>query len=713
MGEDNDAMITQDELEQLDPLDLIACVLPSAVSDAATVVGSGDELRRDLAVERSVWGAIDEAVAKGGHTLTRGGRICLRAAVLSDPLTRQAALEARQGALRGLESRWVARGAADGATQAELADLEGDVLWLLKVKSDEALSSVYDQVLFNSWMVGPLINRRSPMALLGLNVYRICVSPALGALTPLIYFIVPYIILYRKTQLSFGAFLKRIIASAVVAPASSSQSPFGVQLPGGVAMGVRSVSLLLSIVLYFHGVVSNVSTARMMYRIVSEIRRRMMRVRRFVDVATDRLHALWNEEDAFDAQFGPIHQASAPQLPPPSSDSKSAAWREQCAVSMSVPVSVSPCSKTSESPCYKTSAQCLHSYASIDITRLATSLLRRVYALDAAVGVLAAKRAMGMCWVSWAGRDAPATQGAAQGATTATTPQPPQPSQPPQPPQPFVRMLGLVHPSLVGSPGAVRNDVEIGGGRPAHVLLTGPNAGGKSTLMKSVLTAALLAQTLTVAPCSECTLTPFSRISSHINVGDTVGRESMFEAEMRRVLRVLKSPPTDGTFMLVALDELFSSTNPVEGVAAAVACVRRLASNAGVLSIVSTHFTRICSELERDMGDARGAANCRVAFYQMPVSRVPATATNKSTVAFPYVLRPGVCRQHIALELMAQRPGFDVALMLDAIRVKRRTLAPKAAAAPKAKAAAAPKAKAAAAPKAKAPEPTETAAATA
>jgi hypothetical protein len=614
--------LTQGDLDELDPLYLISCELPPRISCV-----DNSELHRDLDVDGSIWDAIEKSSA---HRLTRGGRTCLRASLLSDPLTRRCDLDMRQSALRALEGRWDARGDADGIAQAELAALEGDVLWLLKIKSDEALSSVYDAVLFNSWLVGPMINKRSPMALLGLNVYRICVSPALGALTPLIYFVVPYIILYRKTRISFSTFLKRLVASAVRAPTTSDQSPFGVQLPSGVAMGVRSVSLLLSVMLYFHGVVSSVSTARMMYRIVSEIRHRMTRVRRFIDVATARQAALWREEDAFDVHFGPVVSGAPGEHTPPTDNG--------CCI----PLYASPtCGIATRS------AECLHSYASVDIPRLATCLLRRVYALDAAVGVLAAKRDLGMCWVVW--DDAPGQQ------------------------TPRVRMIGLVHPALIGSAGAVRNDVEIGSDLSArsHVVLTGPNAGGKSTLMKSVLTAALLAQTLTIAPCSSCTLTPFSRISSHINVADAVGCESMFEAEMRRVLRVLASPPADGSFMLVALDELFSSTNPVEGVAAAVACVRRLASNTRVLSIVSTHYTRICTELERD-------ADTRVAFHQMPVSRVNtaagyAGATHESLITFPYLLRPGVCRQHIALELMAMQPGFDVPLILDAIRVKRRT----------------------------------------
>ena len=41
------------------------------------------------------------------------------------------------------------------------------------------------------------------------------------------------------------------------------------------------------------------------------------------------------------------------------------------------------------------------------------------------------------------------------------------------------------------------------------VLITGPNAGGKSTIIKSIVLSAYLSQTLTLAACKKIKLTPF------------------------------------------------------------------------------------------------------------------------------------------------------------------------------------------------------------
>jgi len=66
-----------------------------------------------------------------------------------------------------------------------------------------------------------------------------------------------------------------------------------------------------------------------------------------------------------------------------------------------------------------------------------------------------------------------------------------------QPPGPFFHATQLRHPAGLGSSGGggfVPNDVRLGGGDSKLLLLTGPNMGGKSTLLRQVCLAAVLAQ---------------------------------------------------------------------------------------------------------------------------------------------------------------------------------------------------------------------------
>ena len=69
---------------------------------------------------------------------------------------------------------------------------------------------------------------------------------------------------------------------------------------------------------------------------------------------------------------------------------------------------------------------------------------------------------------------------------------------------------------------------------PNNFLITGPNAGGKSTLIKSLTLCILLSQTLCISPAENLILTPFKLVNTYLNIPDCKGKESLFEAEMHR-----------------------------------------------------------------------------------------------------------------------------------------------------------------------------------
>ena len=99
--------------------------------------------------------------------------------------------------------------------------------------------------------------------------------------------------------------------------------------------------------------------------------------------------------------------------------------------------------------------------------------------------------------------------------------------------------------------------------KPNNILITGPNASGKSTFIKSVVLGVLMAQTISIAPTSEMQLTPFKLLNTYLNIPDAKGRESLFEAEMYRardhINMVYKLSHDDKEFSLVVMDEIFNS----------------------------------------------------------------------------------------------------------------------------------------------------------
>ena len=67
-----------------------------------------------------------------------------------------------------------------------------------------------------------------------------------------------------------------------------------------------------------------------------------------------------------------------------------------------------------------------------------------------------------------------------------------------------------------------------------NIILTGPNAAGKSTFIKSVAINIILSQTIGISSSKSCTLTPIHILDTYLHIPDIKGNSSLFEAEMKR-----------------------------------------------------------------------------------------------------------------------------------------------------------------------------------
>ncbi len=193
----------------------------------------------------------------------------------------------------------------------------------------------------------------------------------------------------------------------------------------------------------------------------------------------------------------------------------------------------------------------------------------------------------------------------------------------------------------------VTNSIEMGGTTPRNIIVTGPNAGGKSTALKGVIDAIIMAQTLGIAPVSEMSLTPFTIIKSYMNIADTTGSASLFQAEMRRAHNLLTSIKAlnPHEFAFVIMDEIFTGTNHREGQAGAMGVVQGITKDAKCACFFATHFKKL-TDLEAAMPGV--IRNCKVTV----------TKNADGSFTFPYKLASGITDQAIALDLLAQE-GFD------------------------------------------------------
>jgi len=119
------------------------------------------------------------------------------------------------------------------------------------------------------------------------------------------------------------------------------------------------------------------------------------------------------------------------------------------------------------------------------------------------------------------------------------------------------------------------------------LVISGPNAGGKTVALKSAGLLVAMACAGLPVPASEGTIIPiFDRL--FVLIGDdqnVMEHLSTFSAYLHRLRRILESATDDS---LVLLDELGSGTDPEEGAAIAAAVLEELTER-GCLTVITTH----------------------------------------------------------------------------------------------------------------------------
>jgi hypothetical protein len=159
-----------------------------------------------------------------------------------------------------------------------------------------------------------------------------------------------------------------------------------------------------------------------------------------------------------------------------------------------------------------------------------------------------------------------------------------------------VQLEESYYPALIGS-NPVKNTIDLAG----NMVVTGPNASGKTTILKASLINIILSQQFGCGFYKSAQLVPFHHIHCYLNIPDTSGRDSLFQAEARRckqILDLVHLNPKDRHFCV--FDELYSGTNPDEAVSSASAFMNYIAKYDGVTSMLTTHFFKLCKNLEKN-----------------------------------------------------------------------------------------------------------------
>ena len=171
-----------------------------------------------------------------------------------------------------------------------------------------------------------------------------------------------------------------------------------------------------------------------------------------------------------------------------------------------------------------------------------------------------------------------------------------------------------------------------------HMLITGPNAAGKTTLLKTTIFNIIFSQQTGFGFYKSANINLYDYIHCYINIPDTSARDSLFQAEARRCKDILTSISEtsisetsisetsisetsisetsisnttseklsspyineickDKTHLCV-FDELYSGTNPYEAIGSAYAFLSYLNKFDNVNFVLTTHYLDLCKRLE-------------------------------------------------------------------------------------------------------------------
>ena len=172
----------------------------------------------------------------------------------------------------------------------------------------------------------------------------------------------------------------------------------------------------------------------------------------------------------------------------------------------------------------------------------------------------------------------------------------------------------------------VKNNIKL----EKNMIVTGPNASGKTTVLKSMLINVILTQQFGCGFYDSAKLKPYKYIHCYLNIPDTSGRDSLFQSEARRckeILDIINNNKKDSH--LCVFDELYSGTNPEEAIIGSTAFMEYLVKNKYVSSMLTTHFIDVCEKLKN---------NKNIINYHMDVTK------QNNKITYNYLFKEGISK---------------------------------------------------------------------
>lgn len=191
-----------------------------------------------------------------------------------------------------------------------------------------------------------------------------------------------------------------------------------------------------------------------------------------------------------------------------------------------------------------------------------------------------------------------------------------------------------------------------------NLVITGVNAGGKTTYVKSIASNIILAQTIGIINALKGEMIIYDALISIMRISDELGVSSYFEAETsycNKMIEIADNLNREGKKGVFILDEPMHSTPPIEAISVAYAICKYLGKLDGIRLIITTHFHKLI-ELE-EFED----------FINLSVSATKIDDKYK----FNYRINRGGSKQTIAIELL-EKHKLKEEIINSAIEIKNK-----------------------------------------
>jgi len=481
---------------------------------------------------------------------------------------------------------------------------EADLLWFFDQK-EQTITDLLNTAFINIYGISDKLNNNETF-LTSYNIYKIFISPSIGVLSPLIYVIIPFFIIKYKLgtyiKMSFMTYLKLLYKSIM-----KSKHMFQIMDPNtsGIMHKVSILSYIMSFIFYFQGLFNTFSVSNTTYKIVQFLSQKVINAivqLKYYSKIVDIYYDISSKYQQY--FFNTVDQDVS---------------RETMIYLQNFNVK--------QFSIMQNFGSLLKFYKNFPKTEI-IKLMNKYYFIDYLTSIVKIKNDRYLTYVNIL------------------------PNDPENPKKPHINMQQAWH-FCIDHNKAVSNDIST-----ENIVLTGPNAGGKSTLIKTLSTNVLLAQTIGINSSKLTHIKPFYFINTQINIPDCKGIESLFEAEMNRCMYTLDTLKSiDDKPCLIVMDEIFNSTNMIEAVSGAYSILSELSNNDNCMIFITTHFLYL-TKLSKSSTFVCKKMNVRI---------------DKETndMHYPYLLKNGVSRQYIALDLLRNK-GFDKNIIENALKIKEK-----------------------------------------